>query len=139
MDAQQQTDLKEYADRLEYLCRAQKSEIARLRNEIERLRTEGGAHAALKDVYLNPNSSEGNRIKAAAASLPFERPKLMSERAPLDLSAEPVVPLAELVEQRRARQNALCPQSASDLPPIEVLPIADGRSHNGNGGDRDGE
>jgi hypothetical protein len=44
------------------------------------------------------------------------------------------------VEQRRARQNELCPQSA-DLPSIEVLPLADGRSRNasGNGGDRDGE
>jgi hypothetical protein len=33
-----------------------------------------------------------------------------------------------------ARQNALCPQSASDLSPIDVLPaIADGRSRNGSG------
>jgi hypothetical protein len=123
----------------EYIIKLQMAKLEELAQENERLRTEGGAHAALKDVYLNPNSSEGNKIKAAAASLPFERPKLMSERAPLELAAEEeIIPLAQLVEQRRARQNALCPQSASDLPPIDVLPaIADGRSRDGNGNDSD--
>jgi hypothetical protein len=134
MDVQQQTDLKEYADRLEFICRAQKDEIAKLRSEIERLRAEGGAHAALKDVYLDRDLPEALRVKAATAALPHETPKLMSVPPPLELAAEETIPLAQLVEQRRARQNSLCPQSASDLPPVEVLPIADDRHRNGNGG-----
>jgi hypothetical protein len=145
MDAQSQTDLKEYADRLEHLCRAQQAEIQKLRDEAERLRAEGGAHAALKDVYLNPNSSAGNKIKAAAASLPFERPKLMSEQAPLELRAqdpEDLIPLSQLVEQRRARQDRL------EGRPIEIVPDPSSplgqrvnllAKSNGNGGDQDGE
>jgi len=34
------------------------------------------ALTCLQAVYQNPQASEGNRIKAAAASLPFERPKI---------------------------------------------------------------
>jgi hypothetical protein len=47
----------------------------------------------------------------------------------LDLVAEPIVPLAELVEQRRARQNLLCPES-------NLLPAGRGNS-NGTDGDKD--
>ena len=79
----------------------------RLREENERLRAEGGAAAALRDVYLNPNSSEGNKVKAAAASLPFERPKLMPERAPLELTAEPDEDLATIVQRQRMRARAI--------------------------------
>jgi hypothetical protein len=102
--------------------------------ENERLRSEGGAHAALKDVYLDRDLPEALRVKAATAALPHETPKLMSVPPPLELAAEETIPIAQLVEQRRARQNSLCPQSASDLPPVEVLPIADDRHRNGNGG-----
>jgi hypothetical protein len=117
--------------RYEYVIDAQMTEIDRLRAENERLRAEGGAHAALKDVYLNPESSEGNKIKAAAASLPFERPKLMSVEPPLELRA--VEPLKDLLERRRARADRLKGLGDTE-PPIEVLSIADGRYRNGNGG-----
>jgi hypothetical protein len=97
------TDIAEY----ETLVQRLTEKLQQLADENERLRAEGGAYAALRDVYLNPNSSEGNKIKAATASLPFERAKIMPERAPLNLVADADpdagLSLAELVEKRRKR------------------------------------
>ena len=121
-------------DEAEHVIRQQMARIAELEIEVERLRATASAHSVLREIYLNPASPEGNRIKAATAALQHETPKLMSVPPPLELTAEPVVPLAELVEARRARQSRLCPASAE--PPIELVPIADGRRHgNGNGND----
>jgi hypothetical protein len=79
-------------------------ELDRLREEVERLKNGADAHTTLQAIYRNPASPEGNRIKAAAASLPIEKPKLMPERAPLELTAE-VIPLRQLVDARRARAD----------------------------------
>src|SRR5215472_10578300 len=96
--------LEQKLERFECVIRLQMAKIDELRAENERLRAEGGAHAALKDVYLNPDSSEANKIKAAAASLPFEKPKLGSIEPPtIRLN---VLPLPELLAQRMARQEA---------------------------------
>jgi hypothetical protein len=79
MDAQQMNPMQ-YIERLEYACRAQIDKINELRAENQRLIAwilgDADALTCLQAVYNNPASSEGNRIKAAAASLPFERPKL---------------------------------------------------------------
>ena len=64
--------------RLEFVVREQMKEIDKLREEVERLRTGANAHTTLQAIYRNPASPEGNRIKAAAASLPVEKPKLLS-------------------------------------------------------------
>jgi hypothetical protein len=127
------TSIKAQLDEAEHVIRAQIARIAELEAEVARLRSEAGAIDVLRSIYLDEAPPSGNRIKAATAALPHEVPKIQSVPQALELTAEPVVPLAQLVEQRRARQNALCPASA-DLPPIEVLPLADGR-RNGNGGD----
>jgi hypothetical protein len=67
-------------DRYEYVIRLQMTEIDKLRGEVNGLIAwimgESDALTCLQSVYSNPASSEGNRIKAAAAALPFERPKL---------------------------------------------------------------
>ena len=68
--------------RYETVIGLQMEEIDRLRAENERLRSEGGAHAALKDVYLNPDAPQGNRIKAATAALPHETPRLTPQPRP---------------------------------------------------------
>jgi hypothetical protein len=69
------------------------------------------------------------RAKAAIGALPHEVPRL-TPVTQIELSAGPEpIPLAELVEQRRARQNAL-------EPPYEVL--SDGHTlllRPDNGGD----
>jgi hypothetical protein len=86
MDAQQ-TDTAQYISRLEYACPAQMARIDEQHAKIKQLTDwneqlvswiMGSADAltCLQAVYNNPASSEGNRIKAAASALPFERPKI---------------------------------------------------------------
>jgi hypothetical protein len=75
-------------------CCAQK--IAELTEENERLKAGLDAHGTLRLIYTNPQSPEGNRIKAAAAALPVEKPKLTSEPRPLELTAEPERTLEEI-------------------------------------------
>jgi hypothetical protein len=70
------------------LCKLQMAEIDRLRAEIDRRGVEIGnlvnwiqgdadrdALSTLQGVYLDPRTTEGNRLKAASAALPFERGK----------------------------------------------------------------
>jgi hypothetical protein len=63
--------------RYEFVLDAYVRELAKLREENERLRSAAGAHDILKAIYLDPDAPQGNRIKAAAASLAHEKPKLM--------------------------------------------------------------
>ena len=131
MDSPQQ-----YIERLEFACRAQIDEINKLRAENQRLLDwilgDADAHTILQSVYLDPVASQGNRIKAAAASLPFERPKLTSVEPPLKLTAV-VVPLKELLEIRRERSLKL--QQQNRLFPIDgqiLLPQPGNGSGNGD-------
>ena len=57
----------------------------------------------LKEIYLDPNAPQGNRIKAAQAALPHETPRLNPVPPPLELTAEPIEPLADVVRRQRAR------------------------------------
>jgi hypothetical protein len=63
--------------RLQYAMREQSAEIDRLRDEIDRLvgwiMGDRDALTTLQNVYLDPKESAGNKIKAAASALPFER------------------------------------------------------------------
>ena len=64
--------------------------IAELEAEVERLQAAGGAHSVLKNIYLD------------------RTPKLMPERAPLELQAEPEkVSLFDLAERRRLKSLEL--------------------------------
>ena len=67
-------------NRFECVIRLQMAEIDKLRAENKRLvdwiMGDADALTTLQAVYQNPQASEGNRIKAAAASLAFERPKI---------------------------------------------------------------
>jgi hypothetical protein len=78
MDAQ--LDPYAYIGRLEQLVRDQMAKIDQLRSEVDRLVSwingDTDALHCLQSVYNNANTSEANRIKAAAAALPFERAKL---------------------------------------------------------------
>jgi hypothetical protein len=127
--------IKGQITRAKHIIRQQMVRISELEALVEQLRTAANAHDVLRSIYSDANQPTGHRLKAAGLALGFESAPLKPTEAPLELTAEPTIPLADLVTARRKRQDLLCPQSASDLPPIDVLPIAHGRSRNGNGGD----
>jgi hypothetical protein len=73
-------------DEYEFLLRAATEKIEELVAENERLRANADAHTVLKEIYLNPKASESNRVKAASAALPTERPRLSSVVSSNELS-----------------------------------------------------
>jgi hypothetical protein len=79
MDAQPQ-DAQQHIQRCEDVIRRQMGVIREQRAEIDRLvswiMAETDALTCLQAVYNSPTSTENNRIRAAAAALPFERAKL---------------------------------------------------------------
>jgi len=82
-------------------CEELAAENARLRS------SENNAHAVLREVYNDPSASPAVRVKAAGLALSHESAPLKPVEAPLDLVAEPIEPLADLVHRRRRRQAAL--------------------------------
>ena len=99
--------VEEKLARFETVIGLQMQEIDRLRSENERLRTVAGAHGVLKEIYLDPDAPQGNRIKAATAALPHETPRLEPQPAPLELTAAEYEPLSTVVERQRRRCDAL--------------------------------
>jgi hypothetical protein len=84
------------------------TEITRLREENARLRSsESNAHSVLKEVYNDPTASPNVRVKAAGLAIAHETPRLMPEKAAIDVTAEEIIPLAELVAKQRKRADAM--------------------------------
>jgi hypothetical protein len=79
MDAQAQ-DAQQHIQRCKDVIRRQMAKIDELHAEIDRLvnwiMADTDALTCLQAVYNDPAATENNRIKAAAAALPFERAKL---------------------------------------------------------------
>jgi len=127
------------AEKIE-LLRAKLQEVVdendRLRAELARMTEGASAYATLSDIHRNRELPAAVRAKAASACLPHEMPRLESVPPPMDLVAEPYVPLAELVEQRRAR----CDQMEREARQIRVLPNGQvlllDEPYGGNGGDQ---
>jgi hypothetical protein len=96
--------VKQQLDQYEYIIRAQMGEIDKLRDEVKRLvdwvMDDSDALACLQAVYQNPQSPEGNRIKAAAAALPFERPRLS-----MSVSVQGPAVLGERLDATRAMKT----------------------------------
>ena len=124
--------------RYETVLDLQMKELDRLRAENERLRDGADAHSTLQSIYRNPASPEGNRIKAAAASLPVEKPKLMSIGPPIELNRRERWRVFEMWSQRRQyiiEHRAIPPPGwdahlgrdtfvepeGTDMPPVDVI------------------
>ena len=99
--------IKAQLDEAAHVMRRQMERIAELEALVERLQSAAGAHDVLRSIYSDTNQPTGHRLKAAGLALGHESAPLKSIEPPLDLVAEPVIPLAELVAKRRARQAAL--------------------------------
>src|SRR6516165_4767111 len=99
--------LKRHEDAL-VACMA---EITKLREENGRLRATAkataGAHDVLREIYLDPDAPPALRAKCAIGALPHETPRLESVPPPLELTAEPVEPLADVVARQRRRADAM--------------------------------
>ena len=123
-------------DQYELVIRQQAARIAELEAEVERLRAASGAHGVLKSIYLNGELPESLRAKAASAALPHEVPKLMPERAPLELKAEPEpISLLEQAERRMKRAEANAGRDIEVGPNGEVTFLPRPGERNGNGQD----
>jgi len=107
--------LKRHEDAL-IACMA---EITKLREENARLRSEkSDALSVCQEVYSDPTAPPALRLKAAGLALQFEVPRLLPEKAALELQAEPVEDLATLVERQRRRADAM----QREMRDIEVSP-----------------
>jgi hypothetical protein len=111
------------------------AEIQKLRAENERLRSEEGAHDVLRRLYLDEAQNPNTRVRAAQAALNVEKPRLAPVEAPLELVAEVIEPLADVVARQRARADKMLAEDPQfrDLPkgPFLLKPTS------GNGSDDD--
>ena len=122
--------LKRHEDAL-VACMA---EITKLREENARLRSsENNAHSVLREIYNDPDAPQGVRVKAAGLALQHETPRLTPVPPPLELVAESVEPLADVVARQRARADRMLAEDPQyrDLP--KVFPSRP--NSDGNGGD----
>jgi hypothetical protein len=127
--------IKAQLDDAAYVIREQMERIAELEAEVERLRSAAGAHEVLRSIYADPNQPTGHRLKAAGLALGHESPPLKSVEPALDLVPEPSIPIAQLVDQQRARMNVLHREQRDiEVSPsgiVRVLP----KPGNGDGSD----
>jgi len=101
-DTDIQSKLAEYEDMVRLLT-AKCSELAA---ENVRLRSsENTAHSVLREVYNDPSASPHVRVLAAKAAISHESAPLRPQPAPLELAAEIIEPLADVVARQRARAD----------------------------------
>ena len=96
--------------------------------------TENDAHSTLRRIYLDEAQSSATRVKAAQASINFEKSRLENVPPPMELTAEPVEPLHQLIERQRARADRMAREARQIrvLPNGQVLVLDE---PNGDGGD----
>ena len=98
--------------------------------------------ATLQNIYRNCDLPESLRTKAAGLALQHEVPRLLPEKAPLDLVAEEEIePLAVVVERQRRRADALQREARDiEVSPsgvVRVLPKPGSNGGNGSNGSDD--
>jgi hypothetical protein len=129
------------AEKAEYedVIRLLTAKLEQVAAERDRLRSEkSDALSVLKEAYNDPGVPPALRIKAAGLALPHETPRLTPVPPPLELVAEPVIPLAELMAQQKARMDRMHREAAD----IEVSPSGAVRvlpKPGGSGDDSGGE
>ncbi|MGB7466775.1 MAG: hypothetical protein WBW14_28080 [Candidatus Acidiferrum sp.] len=100
--------------RYEYVIREQMKEIDRLRTELDNLVAwitgERDALTALQVIYNDMTASEANRVKAAAAAIGYERPKIMGATNLV------VVDFRERVRQARLKAPLVEPKTIEHQP-----------------------
>jgi hypothetical protein len=118
--------------RYETVIGLQMEEIDRLRAVVAKMTGTDGAHDVLRRIYLDEAASPSTRVKAAQASINFEKSRLENVPPPMDLTTEPYEPLADVV----ARQRARCEKMWREDPQFQGL-RSGGYLPKGNGGGDD--
>src|SRR5262249_17446942 len=129
------TEKTEYESIIQKLATA----YEQLAAENTRLRAEkSNALTVCQGWYSDPTAPAALRLKAAGLALQFETPRLLPEKAAIDVTAEEIEPLAVVIERRRARMDQMMGQDIEVLPSglVRVLPKP---NDGGNGGDQSGE
>jgi hypothetical protein len=118
----------------EYTIKLLTAKVEEQAAEIDRLTSAlGGAHATLRSIYSDNSQPAGVRVKAAQAALSHESAPLKPIQQVELKAEEPVIPLADLVRQRRAYVDALEREELQAARNNQVVPF---RPHsNGNGSD----
>jgi hypothetical protein len=117
--------------RYEFVLDAYVRELTTLREENERLRSADGAHDVLRRIYLDEAQPSNTRLKAAQASINFEKSRLENVPPPLELVAEEYESLADRVTRMRKRADAMRPALLAQCSPFLDT------SNGGNGQDDD--
>ena len=95
-------DIQSQLDEARFIIGQQMARIAELEAEVQNLKAGLSAHEVLQSIYRT-SASENSRIKAAQAALSHESAPLKAVEQPLDLVAEEIEPLAQVVERQRLR------------------------------------
>ena len=113
-DSETTADLNRY----EAVIKLQMEEITKLRAEVTRLTEGADAHSTLQGIYRNPESPETNRIKAAAAALPIEKPKLLSVVPPIEMDRRQAWRLYErwALKRQIIKETHILPAPGWDAP-----------------------
>jgi hypothetical protein len=100
--------------RLEYTVREQRALMEQMQAEIDRLvdwiMGDKDALTCLQAVYNDTTASEGNRIKAAASAIGYERPKMATTASLF------VVDFRERVRQARLKAPLVEPKVIEHIP-----------------------
>ena len=76
------------------------------------------AHQTLRAIYGDSSQPATVRVRAAQAALNVETPPLKPQPPAIDAVCEEIIPLPQLIEQRRARADAM----EREMRDIEVSP-----------------
>jgi hypothetical protein len=100
--------------RYEYVIREQMKEIDRLRIEnqalVDWIQGDSDALTCLQTIYNSSSASEANKVKAAAAAIGYERPKMMATANLV------VVDFRERVRQARLKAPLVEPKTIEHIP-----------------------
>jgi hypothetical protein len=126
------TDIQSKLAEYEGMVRLLTAKLEELAAENTRLRSEkSDALSVCKEVYSDPNAAPSLRLKAAGLALPHEVPRFESVPPPLELVAEVVEPLADVIARQRARIARMDLEPPfSDLP--KSFPLRGNGSDNSN-------
>jgi uncharacterized coiled-coil protein SlyX len=124
--------------RYETVIGLQMEEIDRLRAQVTAL-TEGAddAHSTLRRLYLDEAQNPNTRVRAAQAALNVEKPRLAPVEAPLELVAEVIEPLADVVARQRARADKMLAEDPQFRGLRNSTYLLKGNNSAGNGSDDD--